>query len=480
MWAFLRTAWDAWASNEPANDQPGIYIMNKYKFLLLFISLIIFSDCSKKKSTVELYSLKIAENSPLKTEIIITEQIQPEIKSFGNISFSKKTDITPLVEGTIQSIYVEEGDSVTKGQLLAELENLQLMIQYQQSNSALRSAKASFKLTKTRYEEAIRQGEARFLSLEKRQIQLNQKEKELEEMSRNIENKRSLLEVDGIPGEEFHNMALSYERALTDYILEEIDFEINSIGFRDKDIEAAGIPIPKDEQKREELLILMNTQTLEAELESAEAGLESSTAELQALELLIERLKIISPGVGILGAKYMEEGERVPPNTTLFTIFDSRNVYAIFPVQEKEAGRLLPGQEVLVTVPALGGKELSASLQIISPTIDPQSGNLQVKALLKNANGVLLPGMFAQMRLITGIPENMIFVNEDAFFELSRDKGDLFIVKNNTLFKVSCQLGINRDGKIRIIDGLKEGDRVVIDPAPFLKEGMEITILEED
>ena len=452
--------------------------MKRNKLILLVVILVFLTGCSKGKSVIEETVPKEAEDYPVITELVHIEQIQPKINSFGSISFSKKTDITPLVEGTIQAIYVEEGDKVKKGQVLAKLENLQLMIQFQQSNSALRSAKASLKLTKTRYAEAIRQGEARFLSLEKRLIQLSQKEDELEEMSRNIENKRNLLEVDGISKEEFRNMELSYNQALTDYRLEKIDYDINTIGFRDKDIEAAGVSVPKDEQKRKDLLILINTRTLEAELESAEGKLESSEAELQSMELLIKQLKVISPVTGILGAKYMEEGERLPPNTKLFTTFNSRNVYAVFPVQEKETVKLLPGQEVLVTVPALGDKEFTGSLQIISPIIDPQSGNLQVKALVKNEKGILLPGMFAQMRIIVGFSQEMIFIDENAFLKLTRDMGELYIVKNNILFKVSCQIGINKDGRIRVLEGLNDGDRIVIDPAPFLNEGMKIKISE--
>ncbi len=452
--------------------------MKKYRFLFLVVVIFYLQGCLREKSVIEETPLKKAEDYPVVTELIHTEQIQSEINSFGNITFSKKTDITPIVEGTIQAIYVKEGDNVKKGQVLAKLENLQLMIQYQQGDSALRSAKANLKLTKTRYEEAIRQGEARFLSLKKRLIQLSQKEDELEEMSRNIENKRNLLGVDGIPKEEFHNLELSYNRALVDHKLEKIDYEINTIGFRNRDIEATGASVPQNEQKRKDLLILINTRTLKAELEASEAKLESSEAELKVLELLIEQLKVISPVTGILGAKYLEEGERLPPNTKLFTTFNSHNVYAVFPVQEKEAVRLMPGQEVLVTVPALGDKEFTGSLQIISPTIDPQSGNLQVKAIIKNGKGVLLPGMFAQMKLIVGLSLEMLFVDEDAFFKLTKNSGELYIVKNNILFKAICKTGINKEGRIRILEGLTDGDRIVIDPAPFLREGMEIKISE--
>ena len=84
------------------------------------------------------------------------------------------------------------------------------------------------------------------------------------------------------------------------------------------------------------------------------------------------------------------------------------------------------------------------------------------------------------MKIIVGFPEKMIFIDEDAFFKLTRDRGELYIVKNSILFKVSCQTGINKDGKIRVIEGLINGDRIVIDPAPFLREGMKITIVEAE
>src|SRR5690606_15341529 len=100
--------------------------------------------------------------------------------SFGSLSFIQKTDLTAPTDGRVVQLLVEEGDRIRKGQRLALLENVQLEIRKLQGETAVQSATAELELTRTRLEEGRRQMEARFLSLDKTKLTIEQKELELE------------------------------------------------------------------------------------------------------------------------------------------------------------------------------------------------------------------------------------------------------------------------------------------------------------
>ncbi len=92
----------------------------------------------------------------VKTAIVREVLIERSLKYSGTVQAFKKENVTPKIAGKIKKIYVEEGDRVRKGQLLAELDTEQAKIQLKQARAALEAATASFLDAKKNYERAMR------------------------------------------------------------------------------------------------------------------------------------------------------------------------------------------------------------------------------------------------------------------------------------------------------------------------------------
>ena len=122
-------------------------------FLLLIILILVgFTteglsglDGGKKKSSLTTNDDKIL--SVEKVEVLSSKLLQ-DISSFGTISYSGKNDVTVQVEGILKKLHVKEGDKVHAGQVLAQVENIQLEIQRQQGETAVNSAEAGVNLAK--------------------------------------------------------------------------------------------------------------------------------------------------------------------------------------------------------------------------------------------------------------------------------------------------------------------------------------------
>ena len=409
--------------------------------------------------------------------IEVTEiMVEPEINSFGSISFRRKTDISPAVEGVIGRIFVEEGDSISSGQILAVIENIQLEIRRRQSVSELTSARAALRLAEMQQEEGRLQLEARTISLQKMELNLEQKARELVEQEQTVANKEQLLAVDGISQEELRLLKLRLRALKTEQLNLEKDLAISRIGLRDKDILRAGHLVPTDPAEKQDLLIELNTRTLKARADVARARVVTAQADLESVDLLVTGLTVRARSPGILGARYLEEGERITPQDKLFTTFESTEVFAAFPVPERDALRIAPDQMVQIIVPALNDLSLTGTVQVISPTVNPQSGNLTVKALLPNRDLLLRPGMFVQVRRVAGKPEAKILVPESVLFRKRGSRGELFRLVGNRVFIREVQTAAAEGGQVEITAGLNPGDRVVNNPPPFLKEGQYVSV----
>jgi len=501
----------------------------KYRLILtapnflfyLFILLFLLAGCTGKESRRENSSVSEDENAVIvETTKAKREKIVPQLSSFGNISFKSKTDISSAVNGIVKKAYKDVGDKVIPGMVLALIENIQLQIEEKRAQAEIQSAEAALSLSKARFSEGKLQVKARLLNLEKKKFQIDQKKTELDELKKIIKNKEELLKVDGITREKLNELKLQYKSGLAAYNMLLKDYEIAGIGLTDEDISEAlqDDTVRKSAgAEREKLLILLNTRTLQAGVKVAEARLKTAKTKLSSVQTLLTELEVKSDFYGIIGARYVEEGERIKEGTKLFTTFDSSTVYAVFPLQESKAGFLSRGQLVKITVPALGNKVFRGKVDIISPTIDSRSGNINVKALMINRSEKLLPGMFVKVSVITGNPVSKLLIPVSAIVKKQAGNAKVFTVVNSRAFLKQIKVGEEErtgpagtagaqstkgdsmalgtvngaDGsaggqagsggsavtgnaaeRIEVKDGLNEGDTVIVKPPPVLREGM--------
>ena len=174
---------------------------------------------------------------------------------------------------------------------------------------------------------------------------------------------------------------------------------------------------------------------------------------------------------GVVGARYMETGERVKANDKLFTIFDSSDVDIIFGVPEEIGILLNPGQPVELSLDAVKGSIFSATIRQISPTIDKNNGTITIKAGLENDKGLFRPGMFSRFTLTYGRPRQALRLPANSLLRLDGNRGLVLIVTGGRVYPRSVVVEAEAGGMHELLEGLSEGDLIVIDPSPILKEG---------
>jgi RND family efflux transporter MFP subunit len=219
------------------------------------------------------------------------------------------------------------------------------------------------------------------------------------------------------------------------------------------------------------------TATLRAELEAAEAALLAAGKELDSARLAESELRIRSPGTGLVGARYFEEGERVRREDRLLTLMDMSSLYAIFPLRENEALRLGKGMAAEVLVDGTG-KTYRGTVDLIYPQADSQSFSFLVRILLEGAPEELRPGMFARVSVDLGQNRGAIVIPESALVNRKNDQAKVFVFNGNSVSERKVILGVSLGGEREIVSGIHAGEVVVLRPDWDLREGLYVSLVE--
>jgi RND family efflux transporter MFP subunit len=213
-----------------------------------------------------------------------------------------------------------------------------------------------------------------------------------------------------------------------------------------------------------------------ANRDAALAKLKQAEVDTRQAEINLGYTQVKAPFDGIVTARLVSLGELVGANgpTQLATIVETDPIYVNFNISERdvlniraEIRRLGITQEELRKVPIDVGLQTDqgyphqGTLEYVSPKIDPSTGTLAVRAILKNPDGVLVPGYFVRVR-VAADEQNGLLVPDAA---LGSDQGGRYVLvvnKDDVVEQRKVTAG-PRVGDLRAIDsGLKADDRVVI------------------
>ncbi|MCH8557795.1 MAG: efflux RND transporter periplasmic adaptor subunit [Balneolia bacterium] len=169
----------------------------------------------------------------------------------------------------------------------------------------------------------------------------------------------------------------------------------------------------------------LEVEQLRAEVESARAGLELAEAQRSQAASVVEERKnelnntvIKSPIDGFVGARAVEVGQLVTPNTRLFEVGDTRRMSIRISLTERMLSYIAPGQTVNISSNAFGGEVIQTELTRISPFLNPVTNSTEAEIELDNPDGLLRAGMFVTVDVLYGesdqavlIPNNSLFTN---------------------------------------------------------------------
>jgi len=336
--------------------------------------------------------------------------------------------------GRVENIYVDEGDSVEKDQVLAVLDRSEYLARYDQAKANRDAAKAdldrlemnleTYKKTLLadveRYEAAVNA-----LKAQVDQMEAGYRSQDVEKAEYNLASLKTSMEIalknkerydklfaDNIVSEKEHDSAtLQYETALRAYEGARANMDQMREGYRDEDIRVAKAKLLEGEAiLKQAKTNLSRIDMTQKEVEAARAKVQAIEAALQLAETQLGYTELKSPFRGIITSRNIEPGEVVSIGREVFSLADLSSIELKIYVDETDIGRVKPGQEADVTVDTFDDKVFKGKVSFISPEAEFTPKIIQthkervklvymVKVLIPNPDLDLKPGMPADATL---------------------------------------------------------------------------------
>ncbi|HOT01194.1 MAG TPA: efflux RND transporter periplasmic adaptor subunit [Acidobacteriota bacterium] len=356
----------------------------------------------------------------------------------GKIEPVSKIDIKSKASGIIRFLYVDDGDHVREGQVLLELDREQL-------EASRREAHANMMARKAMLEKAEAEVRSTALALERAREEAESRD--LEFVRREWERMKSLYE---------------------DNLISKADLDATEQRWR-------------AEQVRDKVL-QRNVLLRESEHITAQKAVHQAQADLYAMEAALQRSEeelanatIRSPINGMVLKRYLEVGDAVSSilqlgsNATLvMTIGDTRDLYFRGAVDESDVGQVRVGLPVNITVETYRDKIFPGEVTLISPMGQERDNvtRFEVRVRIPGETTGLRANMSANAEVILEKKSGVLIISETAlvyderkasFVDRVTGEGD-----RQKVDRVSVKVGISNGSRVELLEGLKEGERVVL------------------
>jgi len=360
---------------------------------------------------------------PSKLAKVEKGDLAKSVVATGKIEPITKVEIKSKASGIVKKLYVDYGDKVKKGQILAELDKEEIQARVDQARAQLEASSASLNGTHADLERAKVDAEGPDVPLLKRAY-----------------DRARRMATDGVVS------ASALDDAQKNY-----EMSLN-----------------KQNVSKAQL------QVLQAKIGQAQGQVAQDRANLKQLEEQLGYTTIESPLDGIVLSRDVEIGDAVSSilvlgssATLVMTLGDTSEVYVKGKVDESDIGKVYMGQPARIKVESFKDKTFTGKVTKISP-MGVEKDNVttfEVRVSINNPEGVLKANMTANAEVILEehkavlqIPEGSIIYDKDkkASVEVPDHKG------KEGKRKVAVNIGISNGAKTELLAGLKEGDQVVL------------------
>lgn len=390
------------------------------------------------------------------TVLVKSQDLTVQIQANGTVQAVQTNNLSPDEPGRIASLYIEEGDLVTVGQVIARMDSDRLQAQVNQYKASVQKAQANLDLVKAgNRSEVIAAARARvttaFANVATAQARLKRTQEE---------KKRNQLLVD--------EGAIS-RNAFNDFVTREAEAKAN--------LEAE---LARLKEQQENLREAEKGSRVE-EIVQAEAELAQAKAELAATQIQLDKTEIRAPFTGIITRRYAEAGDFVASttaasdtegatSTSIAELSSGLEIEAKIP--EASISKIQLGQTVDIQVDAYSNETFKGKVRLIAPRAVRENNvtSFRVKVALTTGQEKLQSGMNARLTFRNKPIASAIAIPLASVVTQSDGQTGVYVTddKNQAKFK-PIKLGTNSGDLVQVIAGLTQGDRVFISPPQDLK-----------
>lgn len=404
-------------------------LLQMKKWLVFTLILIIVGSIS------EVIFLKKQEKKKILVTLgsVARGELSLKVRARARIEAKEKIEVKAKRGGVVTFI-LEEGTKVKEGETIAFLDNKELLSRQKEQEAQLLTLLNELnRLT--------------------RAIDLMEVEKRLEEVK--------------VSYAELHRQFLTAERLFKSKVISEDEFK----------------RIKAEDEKAKIASDLQNMQLQEAKIshqereKQIESQIISVEASLSFIAQQLSWLRITSPISGIVIYKVVKKDTFVQPSQILLVVASTKDFVVKSEIDETEIDKIALGMKAQILPDAFSDKTISGTITRIapSPTLRTKINAFEVTVKLEKTNLPIKSEMLCDLVVLSDRRDNVLKVAYEAILSVDK-KNYVFIVENNIALKKEVSLGLWTPNEVEVLSGVKEKEKVILNPPPGLKNGARIRL----
>jgi multidrug efflux system membrane fusion protein len=202
--------------------------------------------------------------------------------------------------------------------------------------------------------------------------------------------------------------------------------------------------------------------------------IDQAKADVSNARIYAGYARLTSPINGVVVAKHVDVGSMATPGAPLLTIENDANYQLEVSVEESQLGKIHLGDQASVTIEALGNQQLTCSVVEIVPAADPNTRSFTVKLSLPNISGPQLrSGIYGKARFVSGA-RNVLSVPQKAITQNGQLVSVFVVDQSGTARMRLIKTGENFGERVEVLSGLNDGEQIVSEVFPQLKDGARV------
>jgi HlyD family secretion protein len=453
---------------------------------------------------------------PVFVSRVKTGDIDATIPVVGNLQTLFDVDLSPTTAGKLVSVFVREGDRVTKGEVVAQVDPTTAEAQVRQDQANLLSAIAKVGQAQAQYNESKTNAQVSIanaksaLSAAKTQLkktivgdqpqQKQEAQDQVLQQQANYQNaldaynrEKELYAAGAVAQADMENAEATYnvQKALLDSYKQNLSEALE--GGRPEDVETARQTVVQDQQNLTNAIA--NAANVDVDYQAmvaAQAAVAQARAALASAQQDLANTSLVSTIDGVVAARNADPGQVAQPGTTVIEIVDLSTMYYQPTVSEDQFNQIAVGQEVDVNVDAYPGKTFVGKVAEIYPAASATTRQFSIRVNIPNEDDMLRPGMYARGSITVAVHRNVIVIPVAAMLPQSQGTGFeantssnglatgnttlppqmVYIVgPDNKAKECDLTLGIVNGESAEVLSGLNVGDPMIVKGQGELQDG---------
>ncbi len=379
----------------------------------------------------------------------------------GSVNAFEHADLFAKVSGYLKNQTVDIGDRVKRDQLLAEIDDPEILKAVDQMKAMLETAKAKVKIADAR----IKSAEA---DIKVCQALVSQASAGVVTQEANVSLRtKQLARIQGLVQRE------AVEGKLEDEELDKLEAAKSSERFARASVLSA---------QAQELAKQADLEQTRADLAEARAKVDVAAADLASAEVIAGYTRITSPYDGVVTRRTYHRGDFVRSAADgaanpILSVARTDKMRVVLPMPDVDVPFVDRGDPSVLRIVALPGEEFRGVVSRFAEKEDPESRNMRTEVDLPNPTGRLKEGMYGRVSILLqpAAPDHFTIPSTALLQQDKQGGGDVYIIRDGKARKVSVQVGYDNGKETEIVRGLSAEDEVVTRYNGAIGEGTSVT-----